>query len=85
MNTEQLSVMDNLTKHWGGLSLSDKEGPRLRLKKEQAVKEFCLVAKFLTKCTLNTHAIANTFQPLWQSKKWFQSQKYGQPRSSFYL
>lgn len=59
--------MDNLTKHWGGLSLLDKEGPRLRLKKEQAMKEFCLAVKFLT----------NTFQPLWQSKNGFKVKNMG--------
>ena len=65
------SLMDDLTKHWIGLSLSEKEGPGLCLKKEQAVEEFCLAAKFLMKQALNTDAIAKTLKPLWRSKNGF--------------
>lgn len=63
--------MDDLTKHWIDLSLSEKEGPSLCLKKEQVMEEFCLAAKFLTKRALNTDPIASTFQPLWCSKNGF--------------
>ena len=70
--------MDDLTKHWIGLSLSEKEGPGLCLKKEQAVEEFCLAAKFLTKRALNTDAIAKTFQPLWRSKNGFKVTNMGE-------
>lgn len=55
----------------------------LRLKKEQAMKEFCLAAKFLTKRTLSVDAIANTFQPLWQSKNGFKNKNMGNHRVLF--
>ena len=55
------SGMDDLTKHWSSLSLSDKEGTGLRLKKEQAANDFTIAAKFFTKRALNIDAIARTF------------------------
>ena len=55
--------MEDLTKHWSSLSLSDREGPGLCLKSEQAITEYGIVARFLTKCPLNIDAIATTFTP----------------------
>ena len=69
--------MDDLTKHWSTLSLSDREGSGLRLKKEQAVGEFSIAARFFTKRTLNIEAIARTFSPLWRSKKGFNIKNIG--------
>lgn len=57
--------MEDLTKHWRNLSLNDKEGGKLSVKKDRATQEFTLVAKFLTKCVLSTEAIVRTFNPLW--------------------
>ena len=59
-----LSTMEELTKSWRDLSLSEREGPDLYIKEEQAMPEFSLAAKFLTKHALNCEAIANTFQLL---------------------
>ena len=56
--------MDELTKHSSSLSLSGREGPGLRLKKEQAVIEHIIATRFLTKRPLNIDAIAKTFTPL---------------------
>ena len=56
--------MEELTKSWRDLSLSEREGPDLYIKEEQAMPEFSLAAKFLTKHALNFEAIANTFQLL---------------------
>ena len=63
--------MENLTKHWKSLSLFEKEGPGLCLKKEQASFEHAIAAGFLTKRPLNIDAIANTFTPLWIAKSGF--------------
>lgn len=52
-------------KHWRNLSLNDREGGKLAVKKDRAIQEFTLVAKFLTKRVLNMKAIVRTFSPLW--------------------
>ena len=69
--------MDDLTKHWSSLSLSDREGTGLRLKKEQAANDFTIAAKFFTKRALNMDAIARTLSPLWRSKKGFSVKNNG--------
>jgi len=65
------SKMEDLTKHWKSFSLSDREGPGLCLKKEQATSKYAIVARFLTKRPLNIDSIANTFTPLWRTKSGF--------------
>ena len=69
--------MEDITKHWSSLSLSEKEGSGLRLQKEQAIEEFAIAARFLTKRPLNIEAIANTFTPLWRSKSGFKIKNLG--------
>ena len=63
--------MEEITKRWNSISLSEKEGMGLRLKEEQASTEFAIAARFLTKHPLNIEAIANTFTPLWRTKLGF--------------
>ena len=63
--------MENLTKHWKSLSLSEREGLGLCLKKEQDSSELAIAIRFLTKRPLNINAIANTFTPLWRAKSGF--------------
>ena len=69
--------MEDLTKHWSSLSLSELEGPGLRLRSDQAITEHGIVARFLTKRPLNIEAIANTFTPLWRSKSGFKIKNIG--------
>ena len=69
--------MEDITKHWSSLSLSEKEGSGLRLRKEQAIEEFAIAARFLQKRPLNIEAIANTFTPLWRSKSGFKIKNLG--------
>ena len=69
--------MEDLTKHWSSLSLSENEGLGLSLKSEQAVIEVGIVARFLTRRPLNLEAIANTFSPLWRSKSGFKVRNIG--------
>ena len=63
--------MDDLTKHWSSLSLSELEGQGLHLRSDQAFTEHGIVARFLTKRPFNIEAIANTFTPLWRTKSGF--------------
>lgn len=63
--------IEDLTKHWSSLSLSEREGSGLRLRSYQAITDHGVVARFLTKRPINIDAIANTFTPLWRSKLGF--------------
>lgn len=44
----QLGSMDNLTKHWSNLSLNDREGGKMTVKKDRNAKEFTIMVNFLT-------------------------------------
>lgn len=54
--------MDNLTKAWSCLTLSNRSN--LYLEEEEAVLEIVVVAKFLTKRALLIDTIAKTFNPI---------------------
>ena len=69
--------MEELTKSWSCLTLLDIEGSNIQIKEEEAVTDFVLAAKFLTKRALNIDAIAKTFTPLWRSKNVFKIKKEG--------
>ena len=69
--------MEDLTKHWSSLSLSEIEGPGLCLRSDQVTDEYGIIARFLTKRPLNIEAIANTFNPLWRSKSGFKVKNIG--------
>ncbi|XP_030941555.1 uncharacterized protein LOC115966462 [Quercus lobata] len=69
--------MDDLTRSWSCLTLSECEGSNLRISEEQAATEYTLAAKFLTKRALNIDAIAKTFTPLWRSVNGFKIKKEG--------
>ena len=69
--------MDDLTRSWSCLTLSECEGSNLQISEEQAATEYILAAKFLTKRALNIDAIAKTFTPLWRSVNGFKIKKEG--------
>ncbi|KAL0003477.1 hypothetical protein SO802_017258 [Lithocarpus litseifolius] len=70
--------MEDLTKTWSKLKLSDCEGSSVRLMEKHAETEWVLAAKFLTRRALNLEAIAKTFSPLWRVKKGFKVRKEGE-------
>ena len=70
--------MESLTKHWRNLSLNEREGGKLLVKKNRDNQVATLVAKFLTKRVLNTEAIVRTFSPLWRAKKEFKVRDVGE-------
>ena len=55
--------MEDLTKTWSKLNLSECEGSNVRLMEMQAVTEWGLAAKFFTRRALNLDAIAKSFSP----------------------
>ena len=69
--------MDDLLNRWKSLSLSEKEGPGLALKSNQAITEVSMVARFLKKRPLNLEAITHTFNPLWRTKTGFRMKFIG--------
>ena len=44
------------------------EGSHVSITKEEAISDFVLAVKFLTKRALNVEAIAKTFTPIWRMK-----------------
>ena len=75
--------MDDLTKHWNCLSLSEKEGDDLCIKKDCRSQEHIIAAFFLTQRALNTEAIARTFKPLWRAERGFKIQREGDHKLLF--
>ena len=69
--------MEDLTRQWNGLSLTQQEEPKFQLKNDLATTEYIIAAKFLTKQALNIEAIAATFKPLWRSRNGFKVKNLG--------
>ena len=67
--------MEELAKSWSCLTLSDVEGSHVSITEEEAVSDFVLATKFLTKRALNVEAIAKTFTPIWRMKNGFRVTK----------
>ena len=67
--------MEELAKSWSYLTLSDVEGSHLSITEEEAIIDFVLPAKFLTKHALNIEVIAKTFTPLWRMNNGFRVTK----------
>ena len=60
--------MDDLTKQWSVLTISQREGPKVRLQDDMVAPVSILATKFLTKRALNPEAVAATFMPIWRPK-----------------
>ena len=78
-----LIAMDDLTKQWNCLSLSEREGDDLCIKKDRQSKEHIIAALFLTRRALNMEAVARTFKPLWRSENGFKIQREGDHKVLF--
>lgn len=65
--------MDDLTRDWGRLSLSNQEGSDFCVRQDLGSDEFILAAEFFTKRILSTEAIARTFKQLWHSRNGFKT------------
>lgn len=75
--------MDDLTKHWNCLSLSEREGYDICFKKDRYSKEHIIAARFLTRRALNMDAVARTFKPLWRANNGFTVSNEGSHRVLF--
>ena len=58
--------MDDVTKLWEKLSLTDKEDAEFTLSGGVIDDSFIIVAKFLTKRKVNLEAVARTFRSVWK-------------------
>nr|XP_023929349.1 uncharacterized protein LOC112040689 [Quercus suber] len=75
--------MEDLTRNWKKLSLTEKEGDKLDLSKNKKTQVFVLAAKFFTRRSLNLEAVAKTFKPLWRTRKSFEVSEAGDNRLLF--
>ena len=76
-------LMDDITKSWNKLSLSDREGDEFIFQAQHKSQEFMIVAKFFTPRALNVDTVAHTFNPIWRAKNGFQIQNLGDHRLLF--
>ena len=65
--------MEDLTRSWQKLSLTNKDGVNVDLTENKRLNSFTLIAKFFTRRSLNVDAVARTFRPLWRTKGSFQA------------
>ena len=77
------TIMDEITQGWSSLSLLDREGDNMKLKKKCPTEEFSLVARFLTSRELSMDAVARTFTLLWRTHNGFQIRKLGDHKFLF--
>ena len=76
-------LMDDITKSWNKLSLSNREGDEFIFQAHHKSQEFMIVAKFFTPRALNVDTVAHTFNPIWRAKNGFQIQNLGDHRLLF--
>ncbi|XP_075636755.1 uncharacterized protein LOC142608993 [Castanea sativa] len=75
--------MEDLTRHWNCLSLSEQEGDDVCFKKDRCSKEYIIAAQFFTKHALNMEAVARTFKLLWKAENRSTVSKNGSHRALF--
>ena len=63
--------MENLSVMWEKLSLPKEKGNEYNVKAVETIRGKLIATKFFTRRVLNIEAIAQTFKPLWQTKKRF--------------
>lgn len=73
--------MDEVTKKWEKLTLTEIEGEECALTNEVSDGFFAVVAKFFTKRKINLEAVARTFQGVWKADGDFEFQDLGNNRA----
>ena len=69
--------MEDLSKQWTRLSLSEGEGDRITIRKDRCSQKNIIVAKFLTRGLLNVDVVGRTVKPLCRSLTGFQIKNLG--------
>ena len=69
--------MEDLSRQWSCLSLSEKEGDDICFKQDRCRQEFIIAALFLTRRALNMDAVGRTFKPLWRAQNGFKISNEG--------
>ena len=59
-----VDYMEDLSKQWTRLSLSEGEGDRITIGKDRRSQKNIIMAKFLTRRLLNVDVVGRTFKPL---------------------
>ena len=69
--------MEQLTRSWNNLSLSEKERNGFMLPEDHKRGEFLVAAKFFTTCFLQMEGVAQTFRQLWRTTNGFRIRNQG--------
>ncbi len=69
--------MDDLTRNWKNLSLTDKEDRRIVVTTEAENGEYILAASFLTKRVINMESVLRALKPLWRPVKELKARDMG--------
>ena len=75
--SKQRVSMEDLSRQWSCLSLSEKEGDDICFKQDRCRQEFIIAALFLTRRALNMDAVGRTFKPLWRAQNGFKISNEG--------
>ena len=77
VDPESSKEMEQLTRRWENLSLSDKEKQDFTLPEDHRKGEFVIAAKFLTSRFLQMEAVARTFKQIWRFNNGFRIRNQG--------
>ena len=75
--------MDEVTKKWGNLSLTEREVVEHDLQDTELVEGAAVVAKFFTKRRVNLEAVANTLKSAWRTDFGFEVRDLGENKAIF--
>ena len=75
--------MDEVTKKWGNLSLTEREVVEHDLQDTELVEGAAVVAKFFTKRRVNLEAVANTLKSAWRTDFSFEVRDLGENKAIF--
>ncbi|KAL0008463.1 hypothetical protein SO802_009965 [Lithocarpus litseifolius] len=75
--------MEEVTKRWEKLSLTEPEGVEHDLSSTDVIEGFAIVAKFFTKRRINLEAVAKTLKSAWKIDSDFEVRDLGDNKAIF--